>query len=261
MPVANCPISRPNCPTADVATKVTTRPDHDDRLDDGDRHRRRAGHPAGEQVGQRAEQGGDQQADEHRDRDEVQPPQRHEHQVDRHGDGDGPPRVPGRDAQPVAHRLVRVGAGGRRVGRRRSRSASRDGGCGPGRGTAGPAHAQARRWPPAARTGSKTRHRPRFLTASPCSRGCRPLPGSVALIPFLGRVVGPLCDPRARRAVTTRSRRARPRSGGRTAHRSAAGSPAACAAAGPGGAAGSPRPAATPAGRRRGTPRAGRPCP
>ena len=26
MPVANCPISRPNCPTADVATKVTTAP-------------------------------------------------------------------------------------------------------------------------------------------------------------------------------------------------------------------------------------------
>ena len=194
MPVANCAASRPNWPTADVATNVTTPADDDDRLDDRDRHGRAAGHPAGEQVGQRPQQRRDQQADEHRDRDEVQAPEGDEHEVDGDGDGDRPPRVAGRDPQPVPDGLVGVaplrraalrGPGGAVGGRCRAPA-----GAGRARARPGATQAQPRRRPPAPRAGSQARHRTRFLTASPNSRGCRLPPGSLPLIGLLGSYCG-----------------------------------------------------------------------
>ena len=88
--------------------------DDDDRLDERDRDGRATGYPPREQVGQRAQQRGDQQADEHRDGDEVQPPQRDEHEVDGDGHGDRPPCVAGGDPQPVADGLVGVARSGPR---------------------------------------------------------------------------------------------------------------------------------------------------
>ena len=228
--MANCPISRPNCPTAGRRDEGDTRPDHDDRLDDARSPPPPAGHPPREQVGQRAQQRGDQQADEHRDR--------------RRSAAAPAPRTPGRPRRrprPTATRTrprpaarsgrPRPGRTLRSAGRGRaprSRSTSRHGGCGPDRGTTEP---RTRR-----RVGGRLRPGPgrRPVIAPPAS----PLPasprprvgvaaarhGSVALIPFLGlrrRAHTPIHDRTAETWRADVGERQRALAGDRVPHRQA----------------------------------------